>query len=799
MLFLLLGLLSFWGMAFEKTIPPERAIPSLESALQILAEAADPRLFPESLDLFRDGLVQVVVEGDYLEEEALSKLGGVIRFSVGNLWEVLIPPKNLPKLSALPGVRYVRRPARPFPANLSQGVNLTGASQWHAWGITGKWIRVAVIDLEFGGLSQAIAEGRLKRVIAVRDYTGKGLESGGGHGVACAEIVQDMAPDAELILLKIDTEVQLHQAVRDAIAMGARIISHSAGWFNTNFYDGTGIVCDAVRYASEQGVLWVNSAGNHADGPHWEGEWHDYDGDGLLDFAPGVNVNTFSVSALNPVGIWLTWDGWPVTSEDFDLYVVHMPSGMTVASSTNTQDGRQPPTEYVFFVPPFPGTYGIVVKAASITQPLRLEIFCTTNVRLSYAVAESSIVAPADSPFSLSVGAVAASQWPSGPQEPYSSRGPTNKSRLNPLSLTKPDLMGPDRVDTWTYGGEGFPGTSASAPHVAGAAALVWSAHPAWNAEQVRVWLEYAALDLGEKGKDNVYGAGLLRLLLPAVPSPGKSHTYGARAGWYLVSVPTSGDTAGIFGVPLYGWNGVSYTVLTGAAPLEPTKGYWAKLPANATVTASGTVPTTDQTVPLVKGWNLISVPWPYPKAKILVIKGAEQKSWAEAVALGWVREAIWGYDGVYTSVSSLDPWSGYWLYARVEGLSLRLRAGTPPSPPTEASGFAPADAPPPPPGEEPPAGLRVTVAPNPITDVQSAVFRVLGPLAAQVTEIRVRVYDLSGRLVWAGSAKGAELAWHTEDFSGQPLANGVYFYQVEACVAGEWLPSSVQKLVIFR
>jgi hypothetical protein len=90
-------------------------------------------------------------------------------------------------------------------------------------------------------------------------------------------------------------------------------------------------------------------------------------------------------------------------------------------------------------------------------------------------------------------------------------------------------------------------------------------------------------------------------------------------------------------------------------------------------------------------------------------------------------------------------------------------------------------------------------VAPNPITDVQSAVFRVLGTLAAQVTEIRVRVYDLSGRLVWAGSAKGAELAWHTEDFSGQPLANGVYFYQVEARVAGEWLPSSVQKLAIFR
>jgi len=82
----------------------------------------------------------------------------------------------------------------------------------------------------------------------------------------------------------------------------------------------------------------------------------------------------------------------------------------------------------------------------------------------------------------------------------------------------------------------------------------------------------------------------------------------------------------------------------------------------------------------------MISVPWPYPKAEILVVKGTETKSWVEAVALGWVPDAIWGYDGTYTSVSSLDPWFGYWVYAQVERLLLRLRAGTPPPPPIAAS-----------------------------------------------------------------------------------------------------------------
>ena len=800
MLFLLVVFFGLFGTAFEKAIPPERAIPTLEMALQILAEAEEPRLFPESLDLFRDGLVQVVVEGDFLDPEAVIQLGGVIRFSTGNLWEVLLPPKNLPELAGLPGVRYVRRPARPLPASTSQGVNLTGAHQWHASGITGKGIRVAVIDLEFAGLSQAIAAGRLKRVIAVRDYTGKGIEEGGGHGVACAEIIQDMAPDAELILFKIDTEVQLHQAVRDAIAMGARIISHSAGWFNTNFYDGTGVVCEAVRYAAEQGVLWVNAAGNHADGPHWEGDWRDYDGDGLLDFAPAVNVNTFSVSSLNPIGVWLTWDGWPVTSDDFDLYVVHIPSGITVASSTNTQDGRQPPTEFVFFVPPFPGTYGIVVKAASVAQQLRLEIFCSTNVRLSFAVAESSIVAPADSPFSLSVGAVGVWNWPSGPQEPYSSRGPTNKSRLNPFSLTKPDLMGPDRVDTWTYGPEGFPGTSASAPHVAGAAALKWSAHPDWNAEQLRVWLEYAALDLGEAGKDNVYGAGLLRLPPPAVPSPGKSHTYGARPGWYLVSVPTLGEKAEIFGVTLYFWNGRTYEPLSGSAPLDPLRGYWAKLLANKTVHARGNVPAEDQFAVLGRaGWHMISVPWPYPKEGIRVLLGGEEKSWSAAVASGWVAEAIWGFDGAYWPATVLDPWYGYWLRALVDGLSLKFlyaeqATSSFPGFPEGKGVVLSSDLPPLPPSLG--NALQFMCIPNPAREA-AVVFKAVHPQS--VEEIRVQVFDLTGRLVWEAAAFSGEITWPLLDQTGRPVANGVYLYVLQAKVLGEWIQSGLQKLGVVR
>jgi subtilisin family serine protease len=53
-------------------------------------------------------------------------------------------------------------------------------------------------------------------------------------------------------------------------------------------------------------------------------------------------------------------------------------------------------------------------------------------------------------------------------------------------------------------------GTSASAPLVSGAAALLLSRHPAWTPDQVRAQLEKTSRDLGPRGRDDRFGAGLL-------------------------------------------------------------------------------------------------------------------------------------------------------------------------------------------------------------------------------------------------------------------------------------------------
>lgn len=56
----------------------------------------------------------------------------------------------------------------------------------------------------------------------------------------------------------------------------------------------------------------------------------------------------------------------------------------------------------------------------------------------------------------------------------------------------------------------GFNGTSAACPQVAGVAALMLSANPNLSEETVKQYLKETARDLGEKGRDDLYGYGLI-------------------------------------------------------------------------------------------------------------------------------------------------------------------------------------------------------------------------------------------------------------------------------------------------
>jgi subtilisin family serine protease len=67
-------------------------------------------------------------------------------------------------------------------------------------------------------------------------------------------------------------------------------------------------------------------------------------------------------------------------------------------------------------------------------------------------------------------------------------------------------------LSTFSNGGYVYmSGTSMATPHVAAAAAVVWSSAPTKTNEEVRIALRGSALDLGTAGRDNEYGYGLVR------------------------------------------------------------------------------------------------------------------------------------------------------------------------------------------------------------------------------------------------------------------------------------------------
>ncbi|MCX7750333.1 MAG: S8 family serine peptidase, partial [Candidatus Bipolaricaulota bacterium] len=333
---------------------------------------------------------------------------------------------------------YVRLPYTPHPmAVTSEGVALVGAPGFHALGNQGAGVKVAVIDLGFNGLSAAQAAGDLPYSVITRDFTGTGIQTGIYHGTAVAQIVHDVAPQAQLYLVKIGNEVDLDNAVTYCISEGVHVINHSLGWFNTNFYDGTGTVAEIARRATAAGILWVQAAGNFAQ-KHYGASFTDGNGDGWHD----VDV-TLSASSGQQIILYLTWDAWPATADDYDLYL-YGPTGTLVASSTATQGGTERPTERITTTAGAAGTYRVRIQRAS-GAARRLALFSIVQ-DVAPAVPASSIPAPADAAEVLSVGAIDWPNYATGPIASYSSRGPTRDGRA------KPDLAGPANVTTSAAG-----------------------------------------------------------------------------------------------------------------------------------------------------------------------------------------------------------------------------------------------------------------------------------------------------------------------------------------------------------
>ena len=457
---------------------------------QLWASRFAPHAAPagRSLDrlLTAGGAVEVVLDsrpGAAVEAATLAdQLGGVVTAVHGDLVFAALPLGQLPLVASSDSVLRVRTPYRSQPHVVSEGVGVHAADLLQAQGLTGQGVKVGVLDCGgFVGYEACSAP-------SCRAASPCGLAASTrwapGPTAPVAPRSSTTWPRAlQLFLAHDGSEAEFYAAVDWLVTQGVDVISYSCGWIGPFPFDGSGLphnpVSAAVSDARADGVLWVNSAGNYAEGDGYSAtylqlpgyDWHSFDG----EWGDG-----FFLWAGQDVSLALTWNDWPVgpqtqgSSQDYNMDVWRWDGAAWIVdySSANPQAGvaGQVPYEEISFTSPVDSWYYVTISKfnATANHDLNLRSF---GPGFLHSQPERSVSVPAESQDALALGA---GFWADLGLEAFSSRGPT----LGPGgTLTggalKPDLAGADGTSGVTYSlsngipwptGTGFFGTSAACP-----------------------------------------------------------------------------------------------------------------------------------------------------------------------------------------------------------------------------------------------------------------------------------------------------------------------------------------------
>jgi len=439
-------------------------------------------------------------------------------------------------------VGYIRLPSIPLlhdvPGALaSNALMAMGASRWHDLGYLGQGIRVGVIDLGYLGY-QDLMGSELPSSIETGSFVdgqeGLSVDRGTRHGTAVAEIIHDVAPESDLFLARIATTVDLVEAVEWLLSREVDVICTSLGWFDVSPGDGTGLLADQVNRVRAEGVLWVTSAGDQRQ-RHWCGDWENPLSGDYYRFTPYSLMNWlleeghYELSPGTRIDAYLRWSDWAAVEEDYDLYLweydIEDPVPRAVATSTDAQTGLagQTPTEALTYVTHEAGKlYALSILAHDVSRGVHLELFLDGEPRLETRVASQSLASPADVEASLGVAAVSAA-FPYGLLAD-SSMGPAKgPGGVGAPGIEQPRIAGYGDIETASMSPLG--GSSAAAPHAAGAAALILSRYPGWGPDEIEsLLIERGEPYPGQTGWDP--GIGFGRLYIGDEPAPQPERAY---------------------------------------------------------------------------------------------------------------------------------------------------------------------------------------------------------------------------------------------------------------------------------
>ena len=415
----------------------------------------------------------------------------------------------LDKIEEVAEISFVKRLEPPSYATTmagsvtTEGDSILNADQLRALGFDGTGIRVGVISDGVDNLTVAQGLGDLPATVTIQTHMGSGDE-----GTAMLEIVHDLAPGAELGFCSGMTTLQMLDCVDDLTnVFGADIIVDDLGFFNMPFFED-GPIALAVESVVSSGVFYTSSAGNQAQ-EHYQGSYVD-SGEDDHSHEISLDNNVFEVTGA-AVTVILQWSNLGgASSDDYDL-CLESEDATTCALSNEIQDGDDLPYEARVLTCPGPAGCNVQVRLISgNAQTLELFVLDGT-LDINDRVTADSIFGHAAVPGVFAAAAV--DQATPNAIEVFSSRGPSTIQFPAAETREKPDVTATDGVSVTGAGGfpSPFYGTSASAPHVAGVAALLMSGGR--TASAARFALRRTAVDLGVAGRDNTYGYGRINAL----------------------------------------------------------------------------------------------------------------------------------------------------------------------------------------------------------------------------------------------------------------------------------------------
>ena len=187
---------------------------------------------------------------------------------------------------------------------------------------------------------------------------------------------------------------------------------------------------------------------------------------------------------------------------------------LEIALGEHTQDGDDDPIETLTYTNPSASPVIVKIRVEKFRGvDRRIELFVRGDAQiLEYGIPAGSVFGPAGVPGTLDVAALNADDPGTDTVQTSSSQGPSRIFFPTDSERQKPDITAVDNVAITGASGFGsaFIGTAAAAAHVAGIVALIRSAEPAFEAEQIGAAVKASARDIEASSFDLLSGAGLI-------------------------------------------------------------------------------------------------------------------------------------------------------------------------------------------------------------------------------------------------------------------------------------------------